>query len=426
MSGIGRKLLRASLPILALSLGVGVLVAFVLTRPKPAKKPREERGALVEVEAVKQVRQRLRVVEFGTVIPAEQVVMQPEVSGRIVWQHEELVPGGRFKKGEVLVRIDGRDYRLALRQSGASVDKAELDVRLEKARKEVAKAEWEVVDPKQTATDEGRTLALREPQLQAAQAGLAAAKSMRDQAKLAVSKTTLAAPFNGFVQSESVDVGQLVTPQMPLATLVGSDRFWVRVSVPVDRLAVIDVPGMNVGEGQGAPAVIVQEVAGERIERRGRVVRALGDLDPVGRLARLLVEIDDPLGLRDAPGAKAAKGAKTSPATGPEPKPATRHALPLLLGAFVEVAIEARELGDVVELPRLALRDGNSAYVFGPDGRLVVRDVKVAWRNEKNVLIREGLVPGDEVIVSRLPSAIPGMLLRRAPKLDKPAELGQR
>ena len=82
---------------------------------------------------------------------------------------QEVDDAPRPGPGEVLVRIDGRDYRLALRQSGASVDKAELDVRLEKARKEVAKAEWEVVDPKQTATDEGRTLALREPQLQAAQ-----------------------------------------------------------------------------------------------------------------------------------------------------------------------------------------------------------------------------------------------------------------
>lgn len=420
MSGLGSKILKAFLPILALGLGVSVLVAFVVTRPKPAKKPREERGALVEVEAVKEVRQRLRVVEHGTVIPAELVVLQPEVAGRVVWQHDDLVPGGKFKRGDTLVRLDGRDYRLAVRQAGASVDRAELELKLEKARKEVAKAEWEVIDRDKSASEEGRALGLREPQLQAAEAGLEAAKSARDQAKLSVSKTTLRAPFNGFVKTESVDVGQLVSPQTPLATLVGSDRFWVQVSVPVDRLAVIDVPGMNVAEGQGAPAIIVQELAGKRIERRGRVVRLLGDLDPVGRLARLLVEVDDPLGLKGT----AAK--PKSGAAGAEAAPAVDAELPLLLGAFVEVSIEARELGNVVELPRLALRDGDSAYVFGPDGRLVVRDVRVAWRTEKTVLIREGLAAGDEVIVSRLPSAVPGMLLRKAPKAEKPAELGQR
>ena len=141
MSGIAQKLLRALLPILVLGVGVAVLAAFIATRPKPIKKPRDERGALVEVVSVQPVRQRLRVSEFGSVIPAEQVVVQPEVSGRVVWQHDELVPGGRFKKGETLLRLDGRDYRLAERQAGATVDRAELELKVEKARGEVAKAE---------------------------------------------------------------------------------------------------------------------------------------------------------------------------------------------------------------------------------------------------------------------------------------------
>lgn len=409
---MARKFLRALLPLMALGAGVAVLAAFIATRPKPVKKPREERGALVEVVSVQQVRQRLRVSEFGSVIPAEQVVVQPEVSGRVVWQHDELVPGGRFKKGEMLLRLDGRDYRLAERQAGATVERAELELKVEKARGEVAKAEWEVIDRGKRATDEGRTLGLREPQLQAARAGLEAAKSTRDQAKLASSKTVLRAPFNGFVKAEAVDVGQLVTPQMSLATLVGSDRFWVQVSVPVDRISAVDVPGMNAEEGKGAVAVIAQDVAGQRIERKGRVLRLLGDLDPVGRMARLLVEIDDPLGLR-------------APRVGTEQTPA-RPELPLLLGAFVEVSIEARELGDVIELPRLALRDGDGIYVYGPDGRLVIRDVKIAWRTEKTVLIREGVTAGEEVVVSRLPSAVPGMLLRKSTVPDKPAQLGQR
>mgnify|MGYP005608846153 FL=1 len=223
----------------------------------------------------------------------------------------------------------------------------------------------------------------------------------------------LRAPFNGFVKIEAVDVGQLVTPQMPLATLVGSDRFWVQVSVPVDRLTAVDVPGMNADEGKGAVAVIAQDVGGQRIERTGRVLRLLGDLDPVGRMARLRVEIDDPLGLAAPP----KPGSKQTSA---------RPGLPLLLGAFVEVAIEARELGEVIELPRLALRDGSGVYVYGPDGRLIVRDVKIAWRTEKTVLIREGVTAGEEVIVSRLPSAVPGMLLRKPAAPDKPAQLGQR
>jgi hypothetical protein len=187
----------------------------------------------------------------------------------------------------------------------------------------------------------------------------------------------------------------------------------VQASIPVARLAVIAVPGLNSEEGKGAAVTVVQEIGGKRIERAGRVVRLLGDLDPVGRMARLLVEIDDPLGLKKTPKKSGGEGAKPAPE------------LPLLLGAFVEAAIEADTLTDVVELPRLALRDGDSVYVVDGEGRLAVRTVEVAWRREQTVLVKKGLDAGDEVIVSRLPSAVPGMLIRKAPK--KPATvLGRR
>ena len=63
----------------------------------------------------------------------------------------------------------------------------------------------------------------------------------------------------------------------------------------------------------------------------------------------------------------------------------------------------------------LAIRDGDSVYVVDKDGRLAVRTVEVAWRRERSVLVKKGLSAGQEVIVSRLPSAVPGMLIRKAP-----------
>ncbi len=404
---LGRSILRATLPVLALGVGVAVLGVMIKTRPEPGKKARDERGALVKTASVHSVKERLRIVESGTVIAAEQITAQPEAAGRVVWQHPDLVPGGRFKKGDVLVRIDARDYRLALRQQSANVNRAQLELKLETARKEIAKEEWAIIGEDMRSSAEGKALALREPQLDAAKVNVEAAKSAQAQAKLSVSKTTLRAPFNGFVKAEAVDVGQLVTPQTPLATLVGTDQFWVQVSVPVDKLGVIQVPGFNAKTG--SKAMIAQEVGGVRLEREGTVVRLLGDLDPIGRMARVLVAIDDPFDLK----------AKPKAAGGSESEPDTVSNLPLLLGAFVEVAIEAKVIADVVEVPRLALHNGDSVYVFGKDDRLVVRSVEVAWRREKSVLVRAGIAAGEEVIVSRLPSAVPGMLLRKAPAEPK-------
>ncbi len=400
---VGRTILRVLLPVVALGAGVAVMAVMIKTKPEAEKKARDERGALVTTAPVHGVKERLRVVETGTVIAAEQITSQPEVAGRVIWQHKELVPGGRFKKGDVLVRIDARDYRLALRQQSANVNRAQLELKVEASRREIAKQEWAIIGEDKRASAEGRALALREPQLDAAKAGLESAKSAQAQAKRSVSKTTVRAPFNGFVKMEAVDVGQLVTQQTPLATLVGTDQFWVQVSVPVDKLPVIDVPGFN--SKQGSKAIVVQEVGGKRIEREGQVIRLLGDLDPIGRMARILVSIDDPFGL-DNGGKPSKKDSETTPNA--------RSELPLLLGAYVEVAIEAKVIDEVVEVPRLALRNGDSVYVFGKENRLVVRRVDVAWRRAKTVLVRKGLAPGEEVVVSRLPSAVPGMLLRKS------------
>jgi RND family efflux transporter MFP subunit len=405
-----RRVIRVLLPILALGAGLGVLILLVRTRPAPEKKPREERGALVEARKVKSVREKLRIVAHGTVIPEKQVTLQPEVAGRVVWQHPELVPGGRFEKGATLVRVDPRDYALAMQQNAAQVQRAQLELKMEQARQDVARREWEIIGEDRNASELGRDLALRRPQLDVARSNVQAAESSLGQAKLAVGKTTLRAPFSGFVKAEAVDVGQLVTPQNMLATLVGSEKFWVQVSIPVDKLAWLDVPGHNAPAGAGAAAVITLD-AGQRVERSGRLIRLLGDLDPVGRMARLLVEIDDPLG-------QSGNGARARDEPG-------QAKLPILLGAYVEVALEAHQIENVIELPRLALRGDDSVYVVGPDDRLVIRDVEVIWRRGDSVLVRKGLAPDERVITSRLPNAIPGMRLRVV--LEAPeAPVGQR
>ncbi len=385
--------LKIVLPVIVLAVGAISLKHLVDTRPQAIKRPTPERGALVEVLAAEVGHEAVVVSAQGSVVPAQRVVLQSEVAGRVVWQHEDLVPGGRLKQGELAVRIDSRDYDLALEQQAAAVEQAGLALRLERSRRQVAAREWEIIGEDALATEEGRQLALRGPQLDSAQANLAAAQSARRVAELAVSKTQIRVPFNAFVQSESVDRGQLVAPQTPLATLVGTDAVWVQVSLPLSDLSWLSVPGYNAAEGEGARAVVVQDLGEGEVQWQGRVVRLLGDLDPVGRLARLLVEVPDPLRL--APGA----------GQGP----------PLLVGAYVQVQLQGRSLQGVIELPRKALREGNRVYVAGPGDALDIRDVKVVWARDTVVWIAGGLQAGERVITSRLPVAVAGQALRIEP-----------
>jgi RND family efflux transporter MFP subunit len=327
---------------------------------------------------------------MGTVVPAKRVALQPEVSGRIVAQSPQLMPGGLFRKGDVILRIDPRDYETAVKQQEAAVEQARLEVQLEKGRQVIAKREWKLLEEDIALDQSSQDLALRRPQLKNANVALEAAESTLEQARLQLERTTVYAPFNAVVQEEFVDEGQFVNPQTQLATLIGTDRFWVQVSIPVDRLRWLTFSGT---EASGKSNVrIVQEVTGEvSIGRSGRLARLVGDLDPVGRMARVLVEIDDPLGLNE----------KKNPA-----------GIPLMLGAYVRVEIEAENAQEVFLLPRMAIREGNQVWIVDEEDRLTVRPVEVFWRSKDTVLIRNGLQEGDRVVTNSIPLPIPNMKLR--------------
>lgn len=396
-----KRALRALSPLLVVMIAVGVAVALFKTRPTPKRTRKAALPPLVEVTPIQPSRERVRVVAMGSVVPAEEVELRAEVSGRVVALSKNLVPGGRVKKGELLIRIDPRQYDLMLQEKEAAVERAEVDLALERGRQRVAQREWKLIG-KKAGTDEGKALALRGPQLKSAEAAVAAAKSNLERAQLDVERTTIRAPFNGIVKDEAVDRGQLVTPQGKLGALVGTDRFWVQVSVPVSQLAWLAIPGTNASEG--SKAEVVQDLGGDRsVRRTGRVVRLLGDLDPKGRMARLLVEVGDPLGLalEDPP----------------------EDHMPLLVGAYVRVQMEGRTLDRVFAVPREALRGEKQLWIADSEDTLRIREVDVAWRGRDQVYLSAGVEPGERLITSRLATPVDGMKLRiSSPTKGAPAQ----
>ncbi len=382
-------------PIAVLLVAAGVAFVLVKTASRPERTKRPPKPALVEVSEARLKERSTSVTAMGTIVPAQQIQLRPEVQGRITKHADALVPGGIVKKGDVLVRIDAREYALAVQQAEAALLRSETDMKMEVGRKAVASREWKLVGDPAKSTESGRALALREPQLESAKAAVASAQSSLERAQLNVDRTVVRAPFNAMINEEAVEVGQLVGPTTNLATLVGTDKFWVQVSVPVAELAWIDVPGVRGGEG--ARASIVQEIGKTPVVREGRVIRLLGELDPKGRMARLLVEVDDPLGLE--------KGDDSG--------------LPLLLGAYVRVEIAGRSIDRVAELPRRAIRDGDAVWLAANDNTLRIQPVHVAWRGREVVYIDRGLNDGDRVIVSRLATPIAGMKIRTGDEPDE-------
>ena len=382
-----RKVLKAVLVLAIVGAGYGIYYYLKTSRDMPHRQPPGQRPTLVEVIPAAPAEEPVTVSAMGTVTAAQTVTVFPEVGGRIIYQSKRLVPGGRFSRGQVLVKIDPTDYDLALKQQQARVVQAKMELARERGLKSVAEREWKLIKDEVQPTEEGRKLALREIQLENAQAAVDAAQSSLDQARLMRERTAIKAPFNAVVTEEFVDRGQVVSQASRIATLVATDKFWVQVSVPVDRLSWVHIPGVNSQEG--SPADVVQQAGTDlEVRRQGRVIKLQTALDPRGKMARLLVEVDDPLG---TPGENGT-------------------VMPLLLGGYVNVRIQGPQVHDALAIPRRALREQNRVWVMS-DKQLQIRKVQVVWVRDETVFVRGDLRSGEAVITSRIPAAIEGMLL---------------
>ena len=347
------------LPFIILGLGGAGMVKIISSAEKGERKKRPIQPASVETAEVKLESRKVSIHAMGRIQSAQEVVLRAEVAGMVESHHPALSPGARLKANEELLKIDTRDYALALAQQRSNVARAAMEVKLEKGRRNVAEHEWKLLDKPPGADSAAQELVLRKPQAQSAQAGLQAAKSGLKRAKIALEKTTVHVPFDAMVLSESVEKGQLVGPSVPLATLVGTKRFHVTTSVPVDRLASLRVPGVNAALDEGAKATVTHVApGGVKIVREATVLRLMGALEGQGNMAQLLLAVDNPLDV--------------------DPNVAEK-ALPLLLGMRVEVSIEGVALDKVALVPREALRMGKSVWIVGPEETLQHKPVTVAW-----------------------------------------------
>ena len=289
---------------------------------------------------------------------------------------EDLTAGSKVKQGQVLVRVEAADFELGVQQEQARVKQAELNLHIEEERVEAAQREWELLGHSGAAP----ALAAREPQLANAKVSLEAAKAGLKRAELALSRTVIKAPFNGIVQSEQVDIGQVVSAATPMLSLIGSDRFLVRLSVAASQLASIDIPQHTAETGS---VVELRYLPGtpEEVVKSGSVLRLEGQLDPQARTATLLVAIDNPL---------------------------SGEGVPLLPGAYVQASVIGKGIAKGVRIPATALRDGNHVLVADVDDLLGRRDVVVGWKASTEVVLLSGLSSGDRVITSSVSVPIYG------------------
>lgn len=380
--------MKIILPVIVLIVAGALAYFIVAMKPEPERKEPEPQVSVVEVIEVNAASTQLGVESQGTVQARTQTTLSSEVSGRILKVSPNFRPGGFFKKDEVLLEIDPADYEAELALEKSNLAQAELNLEQEQAQSEQAAIDW-----KDLGRGEPTSLALREPQIRQAKAALESAKAKVEKAKRDLERTQVLAPYNGRILEQMVDLGGYVTgnPGTALATIYSTDAVEVRLPVSDDEVSRLDLPFSYMGEAtdMGPEVVLSANYGGKPHEWTGHIVRAEATIDPASRLTFVVAEVIDPY-VRD---------------------PAYPDRPPLKVGMFVKAKIAGIETGDVIVIPRYALREGNTVLVKSPAGLLERRKVRVIQSDQSKAIVSEGLTDGDHVITSPMDIALDGMLV---------------
>lgn len=386
------KLLSAAIKIILVILIVGGAMAvykyYMDTSPKARRQKPPRQAKLVQVISAQKGRCPTVVPAMGPVVPARQVTLQPQVAGTIVKMSDALIPGGIVQAGEELIAIDPRDYKVLVQQRQGDVAQARKNLKVEQGNQALAKQEYKLLG--EVIADEDRELVLREPQLASAQAALESVQAALQKAQLDLIRCNISVPFNAIIQEKHVDLGTTVSLSSRLATLIATDEAWIELKVPISELTWLTIPQKN-GDAGSSVRIYNTLAWGPGQFRTGRVVRLYGELEAEGKLAQLLVVVDDPFCV----------------------KPANRDKPRLLIGSFVNAQIEGRTLESVFAIERPLIHD-NTVWIMDAEGQLEIRPVQIIFSGPKEVFVSDGLTENEQLVVTDIAAPVAGMPLRLA------------
>jgi RND family efflux transporter MFP subunit len=286
----------------------------------------------------------------GTGRALRSVDLIPETQGKVA--EIAIAAGRRFEEGEVLLRLDDTDQRLALALAEARL----ADARRTFERQEALRERGTVSETALTDAATAREIARIE----------------RDRAEAALADRTLRAPFDGTAGIPEVEVGDWVDTGTVIAGFDDRSRLLVEIDLP-ERWLFRVAPGM-------AAEVRPPGTSAEPLE--GEIAAIDSRVDPVTRTARLRVGLDNAED-RLRPGASFRVTLRL---------PGERHPR-------------------VPELAYQHAREGGYVWRVA-DGRAERVPVSIVRRRSGEVLVEGALAAGDRVVVEGVQRLRPGRRVR--------------
>jgi len=363
-------ILRALLPLGVLVSGwVGYSILSV--EPEEAKRPEAE-PRMIETRVVE-----LHVQDFPTTIRTRgvvrahnEVILTPQVSGKIIRILPGFEDGAFFAEGDVLAELDPQDFETAVIVAEAQLARAISAHAQEETRAKQARLNWEDLGYDEEPTE----LVLRLPQLREAKANVDSATALLEQAKRNLERTKVRAPFHGRVRRRTVGLGQSVGPGTPLGSVFAIEFAEVRLPIASRDMAFLTLP-----EEPEDPPVNVQlrdALNHDETFWTAKIIRTEGTLDESSLELFAIARVLDPFGRESG-------------------RP------PLRIGQPVVASIPGRVLKNVIVVPRMAVRQLDRIILLDPNELTIEsRRIEIIWSDEEHVVVRDPTIADGSLLAT--------------------------
>ena len=352
----------------------------------------------VAVKPLQLIDYPVEIDSFGTVKPRTQSMLVAQVSGLIIDINEQFREGGFFEKGDMLLQLDDRDLKAEVKSAQANLLNAEQNLLEEQARGRQALTDWQRLGNE----SEPSILVLRKPQLAAAQAQVLSAQAQLEKAQLNLERTKIKAPYAGRVLNRSVDLGQVVSNNMQLATIYATDSVEIRLPIKNKDLPFINLPEQyrdGAKNQRGSAVNFTSDLIGEQ-QWQGQLIRTEGAIDESAQQLYVVAKINDPY------------------------KSTSDNQYPVKIGQYVKAKINGKVASQVLVIPNSAIYQGSYVYVV-ENGTLQRKNIALAWQNALQGIVSKGLEAGSQLVLTPLgqvSSGTPVQIMDATPKAQKPGE----
>ncbi|WP_210396295.1 efflux RND transporter periplasmic adaptor subunit [Motiliproteus sediminis] len=327
----------------------------------------------------------------GRTQASEDVKLQAQVSGPLL--RRDFKEGDQVEKGQLLFEIDPAPFKAALSQQQAILTQARAALSVAERNYNRGKQ----LHPQGMISDSDMDQ-LTSNKDQAA-AKVVQAQSAVDAAQLQLDYTRIEAPISGRISASLVSIGDLISPQVTLATLVQLDPMWVNFQASEQQVANARQARLDDSQKPTLDTFDLRLLMpnGNPYERGGSIEFVDNRVDSRTGTINLRASFPNPDGL-------------------------------LLPGMYVTVTVSVPTEQQVILIPQASVQEdqqGRFVMVVGDGNKVVKRLVTLGDRYGVEWQVVEGLQEGERIVVEGLQKIRAGIEVQATEQTIEPFQANQ-